>query len=289
MQEINLVVEQQQGTINTNFDEIKARLSEGLEEYKNMVFTEESKKDAKETLASLRKLKTAVDGERKRIKKEYMAPCDAFESQVKELTKLIDEPITFIDGQVKAFEQKRLEEKRELIKAIYEGIMDCHKEAAEYVPLDRIHDSKWENATTSQKAITEAIIARVQAVEKDLTTILGMESKFEDKGLESYKATLELSDAIETMNRYQKQEEEILRRQEEEAKRKTEMEAERMEESSQEIPKTVPVKEPENMEEFVAPEVSVFNASYEIKADAFQIVKLESAMREYGIEFRRVQ
>lgn len=289
MQEINFVVEQQQGTINTNFDEIKARLSEGLEEYKNMVFTEESKKDAKETLASLRKLKTAVDGERKRIKKEYMAPCDAFESQVKELTKLIDEPITFIDGQVKAFEQKRLEEKRELIKAIYEGIMDCHKEVAEYVPLDRIYDSKWENATTSQKAITEAIIARVQAVEKDLTTILGMESKFEDKGLESYKATLELSDAIETMNRYQKQEEEILRRQEEEAKRKTEMEAERMEESSQEIPKTVPVKEPENMEEFVAPEVSVFNASYEIKADAFQIVKLESAMREYGIEFRRVQ
>lgn len=289
MQEINFVVEQQQGTINTNFDEIKARLSEGLEEYKNMVFTEDSKKDAKETLASLRKLKTAVDGERKRIKKEYMAPCDAFESQVKELTKLIDEPITFIDGQVKAFEQKRLEEKRELIKAIYEGIMDCHKEAAEYVPLNRIYDSKWENATTTQKAITEAIIARVQAVEKDLTTILGMESKFEDKGLERYKATLELSDAIETMNRYQKQEEEILRRQEEEAKRKIEMEAERREESSQEMPKPVPVKEPENMEEFVAPEVSIFNASYEIKADAFQIVKLESAMREYGIEFRRVQ
>ncbi|MDD6191875.1 MAG: DUF1351 domain-containing protein [Lachnospiraceae bacterium] len=289
MQEINLVVEQQQGVINTNFDEIRARLSEGLEEYKNMVFTEESKKDAKETLASLRKLKTAVDGERKRIKKEYMAPCDAFESQVKELTKLIDEPITFIDGQVKAFEQKRLEEKRELIKAIYEGIMDCHKEAAEYVPLDRIYDSKWENATTSQKAITEDIIARVQAVEKDLTTILGMESKFEDKGLESYKATLELSDAIETMNRYQKKEEEILRRQEEEAKRKTEMEAERMEESSQEIPKTVPVKEPENMEEFVEPEETLFNATYEVKADAFQIVKLESAMREYGIEFRRVQ
>lgn len=287
MQEINLVVEQQQGVINTNFDEIRARLSEGLEEYKNMVFAEDTKKEAKETVASLRKLKTAVDGERKRIKKEYMAPYDTFDAQVKELTKLIDEPINLIDGQIKAFEQKRLEEKRELIQGIYEGVMDCHKEASEFVPLDRIYDTKWENATTTKKAITESIIERVQAVEKDLATIRGMESEFEDKGIEIYKVSLDLSDAIATMNRYQKQKEEILRRQEEEAKRLAELEEQKKVVEKLEEP--APAVKVEESPKFIEPEETLFNAMYEVKADAFQIVKLESVMREYGIEFRRVQ
>lgn len=287
MQEINLVVEQQQGVINTNFDEIRARLSEGLEEYKNMVFTEDTKKEAKETVASLRKLKTAVDGERKRIKKDYMAPYDTFDAQVKDLTKLIDEPINLIDGQIKAFEQKRLEEKRELIQGIYEGVMDCHKEASEFVPLDRIYDTKWENATTTKKAITEAIIQRVQAVEKDLATIREMESEFEDKGIEIYKVSLDLSDAIATMNRYQKQKEEILRRQEEEAKRLAELEEQKKVVEKPEEP--APAVKVEESPKFIEPEETLFNAMYEVKADAFQIVKLESAMREYGIEFRRVQ
>ena len=287
MQEINLVVEQQQEVINTNFDEIRARLSEGLEEYKNMVFTEDTKKEAKETVASLRKLKTAVDGERKRIKKDYMAPYDTFDAQVKDLTKLIDELINLIDGQIKAFEQKRLEEKRELIQGIYEGVMDCHKEASEFVPLDRIYDTKWENATTTKKAITEAIIQRVQAVEKDLATIREMESEFEDKGIEIYKVSLDLSDAIATMNRYQKQKEEILRRQEEEAKRLAELEEQKKVVEKPEEP--APAVKVEESPKFIEPEETLFNAMYEVKADAFQIVKLESAMREYGIEFRRVQ
>lgn len=59
-----------------------------------------------------------------------------------------------------------------------------------------------------------------------------MGSEFEDKGIEKYKATLELSDAIEVMNQYQKQKEEILRRQEEEAKRKAEEEARKASEVS---------------------------------------------------------
>ena len=57
MQEINLLVEQKNGSIETNFEEIKAALAAGLEEYKGMVFTAESQPEAKKTVASLRKLK----------------------------------------------------------------------------------------------------------------------------------------------------------------------------------------------------------------------------------------
>ena len=71
MQEINLLVEQKDGSIETNFEEIKAALAAGLEEYKGMVFTAESQPEAKRTVASLRKLKKAMNDRRIEIKKKF--------------------------------------------------------------------------------------------------------------------------------------------------------------------------------------------------------------------------
>ena len=298
MQEINLLVEQKDGSIETNFEEIKVALAAGLEEYKGMVFTAESQPEAKRTVASLRKLKKAMSDRRIEIKKTFMAPYTNFEAQVKELDKLIDEPIDFISGQIEEFERRRVEAKKAMICEIYTGIMTEHGTVMEYLPLDRIYDSRWENSTTTQKAITEAITAHVEHVEKDLDTIRAMESEFEDKGLAKYKATLELSDAITAMNQYQKQKEEILRRQAEEEQRKAEEEVRRAAEEEQRkaalvheepvVPEVVPdvaLEEEKAVRSATAPEGTV---RYEVVADPFQIAQLEAAMREYGIKFRRV-
>lgn len=298
MQEINLLVEQKDGSIETNFEEIKAALAAGLEEYKGMVFTAESQPEAKKTVASLRKLKKAMNDRRIEIKKKFMEPYTNFEAQVKELDKLIDEPIDFISGQIEEFERRRVEAKKAMICEIYTGIMAEHGTVMEYLPLDRIYDSRWENSTTTQKAITEAITAHVEHVEKDLDTIRAMESEFEDKGLAKYRATLELSDAITAMNQYQKQKEEILRRQAEEEQRKAEEEARRAAEEEQRkaalvheepvVPEVVPdvaLEEEKAVRSATAPEGTV---RYEVVADPFQIAQLEAAMREYGIKFRRV-
>lgn len=298
MQEINLLVEQKDGSIETNFEEIKVALAAGLEEYKGMVLTAESQPEAKRTVASLRKLKKAMNDRRIEIKKTFMAPYTNFEAQVKELDKLIDEPIDFISGQIEEFERRRVEAKKAMICEIYTGIMAEHGTVMEYLPLDRIYDSRWENSTTTQKAITEAITAHVEHVEKDLDTIRAMESEFEDKGLAKYRATLELSDAITAMNQYQKQKEEILRRQAEEEQRKAEEEARRAAEEEQRkaalvheepvVPEVVPdvaLEEEKAVRSATAPEGTV---RYEVVADPFQIAQLEAAMREYGIKFRRV-
>lgn len=294
MQEINLLVEQKNGSIETNFEEIKVALAAGLEEYKGMVFTAESQPEAKRTVASLRKLKKAMNDRRIEIKKAFMVPYTNFEAQVKELDKLIDEPIDFISGQIEEFERRRVEAKKAMICEIYTGIMAEHGTVMEYLPLDRIYDSRWENSTTAQKAITEAITAHVEHVEKDLDTIRAMESEFEDKGLAKYRATLELSDAIATMNQYQKQKEEILKRQKEEEERKRE-EAEQKKKIAEPeatvAPATSaePIAQEKAKEEFVEPKSCTNAIRYEVIADPFQIAQLESAMREYGIEFWRVQ
>ena len=57
MQEIELLVSTENGSIVTNIEVIKKHIAAGLEEYKHMVFTEETKKEAKATVADLRKLK----------------------------------------------------------------------------------------------------------------------------------------------------------------------------------------------------------------------------------------
>lgn len=299
MQEINLSVQLQNGIIEANFDSIKAALSAELETYKGMVFTEESKKDAKDTVAYLRKFRNALDDKRKEIKKSYMAPCDAFEAQANELKKQVDEPINFINQQIAEFERKRIEEKQALIKNIYEDAAAEHTEAATYLPLQKIYDSRWENATTTKKAITEAITDRMVGVEKDLATIRGMESEFEDKGIEKYKTTLGLSDAIATMNQYQKQKEEIIRREQERATRLKKEEARKASEPVQEEAK--PVQEetkPESTKpiqgrvKIIEPKTSAENEmsdyiAYKIVADPFQLAQLEAYMRQHDIKFRR--
>lgn len=285
MENTQIKVTQNAGTISFNFEEIKEQLSAEMAYYKGMLFTEETKKEAKETVAALRKLKKEVSDQRIKIKKVYMKPYDDFEAKVKELDALINEPIAFISEQVAEFERRRVEEKKKLIGEIYAGIMAEHDFVAEYLPLDRIYDSKWENATTTQKAITEAIADRVERMERDLSTIREMQSEFEDKGLAKYKSTLELSDAIAVMNQYQKQKEEIMRREKEREERKR----------AEEAAKAVPVSDPVPVapvaavqEETQSRKASANSVTYEVIADPFQIAQLESAMREYGIEYRRV-
>ena len=111
-----------------------------------------------------------------------------------------------------------------------------------------------------------------------------MNSEFEDKGLAKYKETLELSDAIETMNQYQKQKEEIIRREKEREER---IKTENATATVEAVPN--PVDELKaSTEEFVEPKSVTDTVKYEVIADPFQIAQLESAMREYGIKFRRV-
>lgn len=197
MQEINLLVEQKNGSIETNSEEIKAALAAKMEEYKGMVFTAESQPEAKRTVASLRKLKKAMSDRRIEIKKKFMEPYTNFEAQVKELDKLIDEPIDFISGQIEEFERRRVEAKKAMICEIYTGIMAEHGTVMEYLPLDRIYDSRWENSTTTQKAITEAITAHVEHVEERSGHYPGDGTELRIKAWRSNKATLELSDALQ--------------------------------------------------------------------------------------------
>ena len=273
---LEVQISRNNGTIDFNFEDLKDALTAELELYKNLVFTEDTKADAKKTVAELRKLKKQISDKRIEVKKLYMQPYTDFEAKVKELDKLINEPITFISEQIDAFEQKRIEEKRELINEIYLELVSEREDIAGYAELNRVYDSKWENASTSKKTIQEAITSYLDSVDNDIAAIESMESEYESKALMRYKETGVLSDALLTIRQWEKQKEEILKAEEE---KQAEAEADEI------------LDAPEPIEEFIEPTEKndiMKIARYEVKVDPFQQTQLECYMQECGIQYRRL-
>ena len=273
---LEVQISRNNGTIDFNFEDLKEALTAELELYKNLVFTEDTKADAKKTVAELRKLKKQISDKRIEVKKLYMQPYTDFEAKVKELDKLINEPITFISEQIDAFEQKRIEEKRELINEIYLELVSEREDIAGYAELNRVYDSKWENASTSKKTIQEAITSYLDSVDNDIAAIESMESEYEAKALMRYKETGVLSDALLTIRQWEKQKEEILKAEEE---KQAEAEADEI------------LDAPEPIEEFIDPTEKndiMKIARYEVKVDPFQQTQLECYMQECGIQYRRL-
>src|SRR5574344_614915 len=213
---MELLVNQIRGSITANFDELKENVAEMMNVYKDTELTDQTIATGKADLATLRKIKTAFETKRKEVKKEWNKPYEEFEQKVKEITSLIDEPIELIDNQLKEFEQKRIVAKREEIKQIYSENIG---EAADYIPLDKIYNIKWENATYKSKQIIEDITTLANTTFMAVETIKHMNSDGVEKALEMYKSDLSLTNAISYINKYEAQKAEILKREQERKER----------------------------------------------------------------------
>lgn len=222
MENIQAVITQQAATIECNFQEVEQAINARLAEYEGAVFTEDSRVMAKKEVASLRAEKKNLMDNLREAKRTYMAPWDAFEPRAKALISLYDKPIELIDGQVKAFEEKRIAGKRELIRQVYEELAG---DVADIIPLKKIYSPKWENAGTREKAIREEIGNAAVNARQALETIHGMHSEAEEEALRIYRDTLNLSDAVAHINSYERQKQEILAR---EAERRHQEELERI-------------------------------------------------------------
>ena len=180
--------------IGFNFDELKAELTARLDYYNSLVVTEDTIKEGKAERAKLSKLREAVEAKRKEVKRDYMAPYTDFESKVKELVAIIDAPIAAIDGQLKAFDDLRREEKRAEIQKTYAALVPAEMQTI--LPLERIFDPKWLNATVKIKAVEAELAAIVQQTEDDLQVLDMVEPEFAAAVRARYMETLSIGTAL---------------------------------------------------------------------------------------------
>ena len=216
---MEVMVSQKAGVISCDFDSAKRYLSEQLEIYRGMVFTEDSKKDAKSTIADLRKQKSAFSDRVKEVKKEYMKPFDDFQKKANELIALYDEPIFFINDQVNEFERKRIEEKKKRIEEIYDEFMSDMKDV---LPMKKIYNTKWENSTFTEKKIKDDMTSIRLTVIQGLEAIRQMRSNVEETAIQMFLQDFDVTKAIMYINNHERQKAEILAREQERVRREEE-------------------------------------------------------------------
>lgn len=212
MNEIMLQVKPVAGEIQTNFDEIEKWLEMEMRQYDGIIFTEDTRVAAKNKVSELRKIKKSIDDSRKEVKAQWMEPYNRFEARVKQMTAIVDKPINYINGQVEAFEAKRLEERQAEIQQIYNEEIG---ELGEFLPLYRIQSDKWQNASTSSKAIRKEMSAVISNARAGKAAIEAMQSDAVPDALRKFQSCLNLPDALNYITVYEAQKAEVLRREEE--------------------------------------------------------------------------
>lgn len=158
-----LIINQKEGSIQfSNYEEIKKSVEEYTKKYQGLVITEDDTKDIKKVNTELNNLAKALNDEKIKVKKEYMKPLELFENQVKELIAILKDTRAELDDQVKSFENKEKEEKKQALIDYYNSLN------FDLVEYERLHDDKWLNKTTTLKKAFEELDSKVNSVKNDL-------------------------------------------------------------------------------------------------------------------------
>lgn len=180
--------------IEFNGDEISAAIAEKLEYYRVAVYNDETIKSAKTDLASLNKLKDALDGERIAICKRYNEPAVKFKGEVDKIIAVVVEAASNIKKQVDEHARKLREEKRRKLVDYYE--LQAADLIAE-ISYDRIEDPSWLNASVSERKAQQEIESKIAAIRTDLETVSKLSSEDIDELRLFYIETLSLSKTLQ--------------------------------------------------------------------------------------------
>lgn len=173
-----------------NYDELKQELSDKVKLYETLVYTDDQIKNAKADRADLNRLKKAMNDERIRREKEYMQPFNAFKAQINEIIGIINKPVALIDKQIKEYEERQRQEKKNEIDLLFSTYLH-----PEWLNLSQIWEDRWLNASVSMKKVCEELNGRIDAVNSDLDTLYNL-PEFSFEAIETYKTTLDLNKSI---------------------------------------------------------------------------------------------
>lgn len=231
MNELQIVVSQQPGTITTNFAEIKESLVVQMQVYKELEVTEANKAERKKDIASLRKMQKAISDEKSKVRIVCLKPYGEFSNPADELSEIINEAIVIIDNQVKELEEKQRLTKQEDIKTAFCDIMANYPTLCNEIGITEIYDNRWENATATIKSVKDEMTAKLNTIRDNVALISSMISEKKDEALKLFWGDLDVAKAMQMINRYEAQKREIEARMIEQQRKDKEAEEERQRQS----------------------------------------------------------
>jgi hypothetical protein len=304
--EFRLVTDLEAATLRTleaNFDEVRAWLTEALEPYRSLAITEEAISDGKAARAKINRLSKAISDQRIAVKKRYLEPYTEFEAKAKELCAICDDASGHIDTQIKEIEERRKQEKLEGLRAYFQERAD---QAEGCLTWDDVFNPKWGNAGFGAEAAQKEIETRISACEADMAAIREMDSPHQAALIAHYIATHDIGAVIRKdaeLKRVEAAEQE--RRAAQEAARR-EAESRRAEQERMERERSAAQAEEETVEiEMVVdeeddtppldvdeskkePEKPLNQVDFRVWATDAQLGLLARFLRENGIKYGRV-
>ena len=261
--------------ITWNYEELKTELAEKVQKYETMVYTEDQVKDAKADVASLRKLKKALNDERIRREKEYMKPFNVFKDQVNEIISIIDKPVQLIDSQLVEYEEERKRKKKADIEAFWN-----ETEHPEWVTMTKVFEDAWLNASYSEAKIKKEIDTKIGLINTDADTISRL-PEFSFEAMETYKDTLDLNRAIQEGQRLS----EIQKRKAEAEAEEKEKQRKFEEEEAEGVMKDIEAdSEPKNSKT-----IEKMTVRFEAELTVEEAMELKKFFEDRGISFRAIK
>lgn len=152
-----------------NFDEMKQKLADYASTYKDIVITEQTFKDDKKVLAQMRALNKQISDRRIAIKKDINKPLDEFESNVKELTTILDNVIGPIDKGIKFYDQAVKDKKKQHVIQLITDLTESSNLTVNAIQFN----NKWLNATSTDKNVVEEVNAQIDAINAEQARLDG--------------------------------------------------------------------------------------------------------------------
>ena len=121
--------------INWNRDAVSALLDATLEQYEKLVVQEEDVPAIKSEMAGLNKLRDRLDNARKEITRQIAGPLEAFDAEAKALVARVVEVRAGLDAQVKEFERRDREGRRQSVQFVIDSLKNGEKVPELDIPI----------------------------------------------------------------------------------------------------------------------------------------------------------
>ena len=279
--------------VEWNYTEVRKWIEDGLARYKGIVYDESQIAEAKKDRANLNKLVQAIESKRREMKQLYLQPYTDFETQANELIAMIKEQAGEIDTQVKAYDERRKQEKLEQIKSgIYVPMIG---NLAKLVPYERLHDPKWLNVTCSANTVSTELARKIENIFAGMTAIdkMGLAPEMAERIKGVFLRTFDLAAAIAEKERIEKEQAALAEYEAQQRAAKAEQNAPTAEQTApnpeQKYTQPEPAAPVAERQSGAGPDETIHTVVFRIHVTAAQLNGLGAYMKANNIKPERVQ
>lgn len=184
---------QELAPIQANLEQLKEYIGGVVAKYQNASYTDDQMKLAKADRADLKRLKEDIETKRKAVKARWNEPYVAFETEIKNITALIDEPVALIDGQIKDWEERRRQARRNLL----EGVFGKWNKFGPLLPFESVLDAEMMKLSVADNKAASLLTRKLERIGQDMAQLESVISpEFRTECVHVYTQTLNLAEAI---------------------------------------------------------------------------------------------